>query len=106
MHPINLTETHTFSLQDISVYFKMIRYTLKNISGTQSMVSYNLYIIVVIMKGIARVIDKSTRYFWINLVSVQILNIVLSIEPLTRSGQGQLVITKSVVNLYYFKTAR
>ena len=44
----------------ISVYFKMIRYTLKNISGTQSMVSYNLYIIVVIMKGIARVIDKSS----------------------------------------------
>ena len=61
---------------------------------------------MVIMKGTARVIDKSTRYFWINLVSVQILNIVLSIETLTRSGQGQLVITKSVVNLYYFKTAR
>ena len=63
-------------------------------------------IIMVIMKGIARVIDKSTRYFWINLVSVQILNIVLSIETLTMSGQGQLVITKSVVNLYYFKIAR
>ena len=40
-------------------HFKMMRYILKNI------IVYGIihsYIIVVIMKGVARIIDKSTRY--------------------------------------------
>ena len=85
----------------------MIRYILKIISGLHRLLWFHILLYNYgDNEGIARVIDKSTRYFWINLVSVQILNIVLSIETLTRSGQGQLVITKSVVNLYYFKSAR
>ena len=53
---------------------------------------------MVIMKGIARVIDKSTLYLFLFIYYIS--------RTLTRSGQGHLVITKSVVNLYYFKIAR